>query len=115
QAFVVAERGDPPRLVAGVPLLVRTILVLERAGIAHLTVVGATPPADPRIRGPLGVAPAVSGAAGDTLGLVVGPGTVIDATLVRELQDRAPAGRALELEHEGARVRVAPGALLATN
>jgi len=115
EAFVVAEPGDPPCLVAGVPLLVRTILVLERVGIERLTVVGATPPADPRIRGPLGAAAAVRPASDGTLGLVVGPGTVIDATLVRDLQARAPAGRVLELEHQGARVRVAPGALLATN
>ena len=115
EAFIVAEPGDPPRSVAGVPLLVRTILVLERAGIERLTVVGTAPPTDPRIRVPPGVAPAVSAAADGTLRLVVGPGAVIDATLVRDLQARAAAGRVLELEHEGARVRVAPGALMATN
>src|SRR3989442_2358781 len=115
EAFIVAEPGDPPRSVAGVPLLVRTILVLERAGIERLTVVGTAPPTDPRIRVPLGVAPAVSAEADGTLRLVVGPGAVIDATLVRDLQARAAAGRVLELEHEGARVRVAPGALMATN
>src|SRR3989442_3927575 len=115
EAFIVAEPGDPPRSVAGVPLLVRTILVLERAGIERLTVVGTAPPTDPRIRVPLGVAPAVSVAADGTLRLVVGPGAVIDATLVRDLQARAARGRVLELEQEGARVRVAPGALMATN
>jgi len=115
EAFIVAEPGDPPRSVAGVPLLVRTILVLERAGIERLTVVGTAPPTDPRIRVPLGVAPAVSAAADGTLRLVVGPGAVIDATLVRDLQARAAAGRVLELEQEGARVCVAPGGLMATN
>ena len=115
EAFIVAEPGNPPRSVAGVPLLVRTILVLERAGIERLTVIGTAPPADPRIRVPPGVAPAVSAAADGTLRLVVGPGAVIDAALVRDLQARAAAGRVLELEHAGARVRVAPGALMATN
>ncbi|TMA37985.1 MAG: CDP-alcohol phosphatidyltransferase family protein [Deltaproteobacteria bacterium] len=114
EAFVVAEPGDPPRSVAGVPLLVRTILVLERAGIERLTVIGAVPPADPRIHVRLGAAPAVRAAADGMLRLVVGPGAVIDAALVHDLQARAPAGRVLELEHQGARVRVAPGALVAT-
>src|SRR5439155_1451508 len=114
EAFVVAEPGDPPRSVAGVPLLVHTSLVLERAGIERLTVIGAGPPADPRIHVRLGAAPAVRAAADGMLRLVVGPGAVIDAALVHDLQARAPAGRVLELEHQGARVRVAPGALVAT-
>ena len=115
EAFVVAEPGDPPRAVAGVPLLVRTILVLERAGIERLTLVGAAPPADPRIRVPLGTAPAVSAPADGTLRLVVGPGAVIDAALVRDVEARARPGEVLELEHDGARVRVAPGVLVAAN
>src|SRR2546428_5849306 len=115
EAFIVAEPGDPPRSVAGVPLRVRPIVGLGRAGIERRTVVGTAPHTDPRIRVPLGVAPAVSAAADGTLRLVVGPGAVIDATLGRDLQARAAPGRVLELEHEGARVRVAPGALMATN
>ena len=115
EAFVVGGAGDPLRTVAGVPLLVRTILVLQRAGIERLTVIGTAAPADPRIRLPLDVAPAVPAAADGAPRLVVGPGAVIDAALVSDLQARAPAGALLELEHEGARVRVAPGSLLAAN
>src|SRR5205823_2839819 len=81
----------------------------------RVTLAGAAPPADPRIRVPLGTAPAVSAPADGTLRLVVGPGAVIDAALVRDVEARARPGEVLELEHDGARVRVAPGVLVAAN
>ncbi len=113
EAFVVA--GDPRPPVAGVPLLLRTLLVLQRAGIERLTVIGTPPPADPRIRVPVGMAARLNAPADDALRLVVGPGAVIDAVLVHDLQAHARPGEVLDVEHHGARVRVAPGALVATN
>src|SRR5204862_267301 len=51
EAIIVAEAGDPLRAVARVPLLVRTILALQRAGVERCTLVGSlSPPADARIR-----------------------------------------------------------------
>jgi phosphatidylglycerophosphate synthase len=115
-AIIVAEPGDPLRPVARVPLLVRTILTLQREGIERCTLVGALPrPADRRIRCTLATAPALAASADDALRLIVGSGAVIDRSLVRELQARVRPGEVLELEHEGARVRVAPGRLVDGN
>ena len=48
---IVLTNGDAGRPVAGVPLLLRTILALQRAGVERLTLVGAAEaPSDPRIR-----------------------------------------------------------------
>ena len=113
EAFVVADPRDPT--IAGVPLVVRTILVLERAGIELVTVVGQTPPVDARIRVPVTAAPALSAAADDALRLVVGPGAVIDGALVRDVQARARPTHLLAVEHRGARVWVAPGPLISLN
>jgi phosphatidylglycerophosphate synthase len=111
---IVLTNGDAARPVAGVPLLVRTILALQRAGVERLTLVGdATTPADPRIRCTVETAPALAAAADDRLRLVVGPGTVIDERLVRELAASVRPGEVLEAERDGARVRVAPGSLVA--
>jgi phosphatidylglycerophosphate synthase len=116
EAIIVSEGGDPLRPVARVPLLVRTILSLQRAGIARCTLVGALPrPDDPRIRCTLAAAPAVTAETDGALRLVVGAATIIDAELVRGLQARARPGEVLEVESGGARVRVAPGPLLAAN
>ncbi len=102
--------------VAGEPLLVRTILALERAGIERCTLIGGlAPPRDPRIRCALATAPALGPYPDDGLRLVVGADTVIDAALVRELQSRARPGEVIDVESNGARVRVAPGRLVAGN
>jgi phosphatidylglycerophosphate synthase len=115
EAIVVAGPGDDTRTVAGVPLLVRTVLVLQRAGIERCTVVGAPVPADPRIRCALSMAPVLEPARDDALRLVVGPGAVIDEVLVCDLVARARPGAVLEVGHASARVRIAPGSRLAAN
>jgi phosphatidylglycerophosphate synthase len=111
-AVILPDGEDPYRPVAGVPLLVRTILALQRAGIERCTVVGTTPkPVDARIRCAVDAVAAVPAATDAALRLVVGPGAVVDEVLVRDLQTRARAGEVLEMERGGARVRVAPGPL----
>jgi phosphatidylglycerophosphate synthase len=116
EAIIVPEPGDPLRPVAREPLLVRTILSLQRAGIERCTLVGSLPaPRDARIRCALVHAPALTPPADDALRLVVGTGTVIDPTLVRELQGRVRPGEVVVVEDHGARVRVAPGPRVAAN
>lgn len=116
EAIILAGPGDPLAPVARVPLLVRTLLALQRAGIERCTLVGALPrPADPRIRLALASVPALAAPIDDELRLVIDAGIVIDAPLVRALQARARPGEVLEVEAEGARVRVAPGRLVAGN
>lgn len=114
-AIILAEPDrDPLRPVARVPYLVRTILSLQRAGIERCVVVGAgSPPADRRIRCDVVTAPAMPPAVDDRLRIVVDPGTLVDATLVRDLQSRARPGRTLDVAELGGRVRVVPGALSA--
>jgi phosphatidylglycerophosphate synthase len=114
-AIILAGPDDAGRRIAGVPLLLRTVLVLQSAGVERCTVVGAPAPADPRITCRLATAPSLVPAADLALRLVVGPGTVIDATLVRDLQASARPDTVVELEEGGARVRVAPGPLVAGN
>lgn len=99
---VLAGPGDAARSVAGVPLLARTVLTLQRAGIARCAVVGATAPSDPRIRIP------VSGdtPSDETPRVVVGPGTVVDAVLVRRM---IADGRPVAYGRGSARVAIAPG------
>jgi phosphatidylglycerophosphate synthase len=110
---IVLTNGDAGRPVAGVPLLLRTILALQRAGIERLTLVGAEAvPADPRIRVRVGTAAVLAPTGDERLRLIVGAGTVIDETLVRELGREARPGEVLEVERDGVRVRVAPGSLL---
>ena len=113
EAFVVADPQDPT--IAGVPLVVRTIIVLERAGIERVTVVGQMPPADRRIHVPLAAVPAMDAPTDSALRLVVGPGAVIDGALVRDVQARARPTHLLAVEHRGARVWVAPGPLISLN
>ena len=99
EAIIVPEAGDPLLPVGRVPLLVRTILTLQRAGVERCTLVGPlAPPADPRIRCALATAPTLTPPADDALRLVVGAGTVIDAALVRDLQARARPGQVLEVD-----------------
>ena len=115
EAVVVVGPDDASRSVAGVSLPLRTILVLQRSGIERCTIVGGPPPHDPRIRLALSTAPVVEPAADDVPRLLVGPGAVIDATLVHAVTAQARAGEVLDVESGGARVRVAPGTLLAGN
>jgi len=114
-AIVVAGPGDAERRIAGVPLVLRTILALQRAGIERCTLVGAPLPHDPRVRCALTHAPAVAAAAGDAPHLLIAPGTVVDEALVRDLQRRTHPGAVFQLGRHGARVRVAPGARVADN
>ena len=110
EAIILPGPGDPLRPIAGEPLLVRTILALQRAGIERCTLVDPLAvPADARIRCALAAAPVLAPAADDRLRLVVAAGTVIDPALVQDLQSRARPGEVLEVEANGARVRVAPG------
>jgi phosphatidylglycerophosphate synthase len=116
EAIVLVDPGDGARQVAGVPLLLRTILVLQRAGIERCTVVGGGAlPVDPRICCRLVAAPTLEVTDDEALRVVVGAGAVIDETLVRDLVARARPGGVLEVEHAGVRVRVAPGPLVAPN
>lgn len=116
EAFILTSPADAARRVAGVPLLLRTILVLQRAGIERCTLVGDAPsPSDPRIRCDVRRAPALTAAADGEPRLLVGAGSVVDEALVRDLQDRVAAGDVVELEEDGARVRVAPGTAIAAN
>ena len=111
---IILTNGDAGRPVAGVPLLLRNILALQRAGVERLTLVGtAEAPADPRIRLRVATAPTLSPTADERLRLIVGAGTVIDEALVRELGRQARPGEVLEVERDGVRVRVAPGSLVA--
>ena len=111
---IVITNGDAGRPVAGVPLLLRTILALQRAGVERLTLVGdAAVPADPRIRLQVGTAPTHAPTDDEGLRLIIGAGTVIDEALVRELGRHARPGEVLEVERDGVRVRVAPGPLVA--
>jgi len=102
-AVIVASPTDERRRIAGVPLLVRTALVLQRAGIERLFVDGpVTPPVDARIRVPVFAGPPADGAPR----IVVGAGTVVDETIVRELvRSRAPG-----YERDGARITFEPSA-----
>lgn len=116
EAFILTSPGDAARRVAGVPLLLRTILVCQRAGIERCTLVGDTPaPRDPRIRCAVTRVPVLAPAADAEPRLLVGAGSVVDEALVRDLQTRVGAGDVVELEDGGARVRVAPGTAIAAN
>jgi len=114
-AVVVAGPGDADRRIAGVPLPLRTILVLQRGGVERVTLVGAPVPCDPRVRVPVTAAAALAPASDAAPHLVVGPGTVIDGALLAALQRRVRPGDVVELVRDGARVRVAPGPQVAAN
>ncbi len=116
EAFILTAPGDGARRVAGVPLLVRTILTLQGAGIERCVLVGQEQvEPDPRIRCTVERVPTLVPPRDPAVRLVVGPGAVIDDALVRDLRQRAVADEALEVEAHGARVRVAPGPLTVGN
>jgi phosphatidylglycerophosphate synthase len=100
-AVIVTDAGDASRTVAGVPLVLRTILVLQRAGIERVAVTGpVAPPADARVRVAVGREPPPP----DAPCVVVGAGSVIDEALVRRLvADGGPVTYAVD----GARAAVA--------
>jgi phosphatidylglycerophosphate synthase len=104
EAVIEASAEDTACLVAGVPLLVRTVLVCQRSGIERVWLAGSAPaPVDPRIR-----IPVVPGAPdrGDRC-LVVRPGSVVDEMLVRAA---LAAGGPVAWERAGARIEVGPAA-----
>ena len=111
-AIVLAGPGDARALVAGVPLLLRTVLTLQRAGVERCTIVGTEAPVDPRIRLALTTTPALAPPPDDALRFVIGPATVVDLTLLHDLLARARPGQVVDLGRDGARVRVAPGPLV---
>jgi len=86
EAVIVTAPADADRRVAGVPLVLRTILLLQRAGIERVTIDGPVePPRDPRVRVTVGREPATDARPR----LAVGASTVVDATLVQALLDAA--------------------------
>ena len=100
-AVILAAPEDASTHVAGVPLLVRTILILQKAGIERVHVAGpVSAPDDARIRVSVGGAPAP-----DAAHLVIGAGTVVDQTLVRAATDAAGP---VCWEHQGARIERRP-------
>jgi phosphatidylglycerophosphate synthase len=115
EAFILVDPVKSLPAVAGVPLLVRTVLVLQRAGVERCVVVGGLAPVDARIRCAVVSVPVLLPATDSEPRLVVGAGAVIDAALVRTLAARAGAGVSLEVASGEARVRVAPGQHVATN
>ncbi|HXJ34574.1 MAG TPA: CDP-alcohol phosphatidyltransferase family protein [Candidatus Eisenbacteria bacterium] len=109
-AVILTSEDDATRRVAGVPLLLRTVLVLQRSGVERCTLVGPGPtPRDPRIRCAVTSATRLAAASDDTLRLVIDPGSVVDEALVRDLQRRARPGQAIAFSADGVRVRVVPG------
>jgi phosphatidylglycerophosphate synthase len=102
-AVILAAPEDASTRVAGVPLLVRTILILQKAGIERVHVAGpVSAPADARIRVPVGGAPPP-----DAAHLVIGAGTVVDQTVVRAA---TAAHDPVCWECEGARIERRPTA-----
>jgi phosphatidylglycerophosphate synthase len=100
-AVVRTRAEDAERRVAGVPLLVRTLLVLQRAGIERVMLDGPLDaPADPRIR----IAVGRGASSGEEPRLVVGAGAVVDETLVRAALEARAA-----YEVGGVRLAVEPG------
>jgi len=109
-AVILTSEDDATRRIAGVPLLLRTVLVLQRSGVERCTVVGPGPtPRDPRIRCAVTSATRLAPASDDTLRLVLDPGSVVDEAFVRDLQRRAQPGQAIAFSADGVRVRVVPG------
>jgi phosphatidylglycerophosphate synthase len=102
-AVIETAPDDAMRAVAGVPLVLRTVLVLQRAGIERVRLVGpVVAPTDSRVR--IAVERSASAPAGPHL--VVGPASVVDQTLVRAAVE---AGR-VRWEHDGAWIEVRDGA-----
>jgi phosphatidylglycerophosphate synthase len=102
EAVLVAGPGDAERTVAGVPLVLRTLLTLQRAGIARCGLIGATPPPDARVRLQLDA----DEPADDRPRLRVGPDTVVDAVLLRRM---IADDRPVTYARGAARVEITPG------
>jgi phosphatidylglycerophosphate synthase len=101
-AVVLASERDATHRVGGVPLLVRTALVLQRAGIERIVVDGAGAPADPRI----GVAVTREPLPPGTPHVVIGPGAVIDQPLA---EAALGARGSVRVERDGAWLEVRRG------
>lgn len=113
-AVILAGTGDAARRIAGLPWLLRTVLVLQRAGVTRCTVVGAEPPRDRRVRCSVMRADTLPAAlSGGDARLGVWPGAVFDEALLRDLLAHAEPGRVVELVRHGARLRLGPGERLA--
>jgi phosphatidylglycerophosphate synthase len=102
-AVIHARPADGAATVAGVPLLVRAILVLQRAGMTCVRVAGADVPADPRIR----VTVVRDDAGWPVPHVAVGGGAVFDVPLVQAL---ARVGAAVRHEVGDAFVELVTGA-----
>lgn len=111
-AIVMVGPDDGRREVARVPLLERTLRTLERTGFERCTLVGAEIPVV-RTSLRLATVPALVAGADESLCLLVGPGVVLDAALVRDLIERARPGEVVEIATDGVHVRVGPGARVA--
>jgi len=111
EAVVHAGPGDAERTVAGVPLLLRTILTLQRAGVEECFLLGSAAPNDPRVRCRVSVTAPPPDA---TRRLVVGAGSVIDETLVRHVQTKTRHDETVALETAGARLHVSPAGTAST-
>jgi phosphatidylglycerophosphate synthase len=114
EAVVHAGPGDAERTVAGVPLLLRTILTLQRSGIEECILVGSEVPRDPRVRCRVSVSAPPGPPPGSARRLVVGAGSVIDETLVRHLQAETRPDEGLAFETNGARLQLIPGGVAST-
>jgi len=111
QALVLVGPGDERRVVAGMPHLVRLVLSLQRAGIERVVLDGAhAVPEDPRITCDVALATDGGAVPVDERRLVVGPGTVVDAMLVRAVLAAADEEVQVEVEDHGALVRVCAAA-----
>jgi phosphatidylglycerophosphate synthase len=98
-ALVETSADDATRDVAGVPLVLRTVLVLQRAGIERVRVAGPAPvPDDARVH----ISVDRSAAQFDGPHVVVGPGAVVDQALV----GAAAAAGVVRWEHDGAWIEV---------
>lgn len=114
EAVVHAGPGDAERTIAGVPLLLRTILTLQRSGVEECFLVGSEAPSDPRVRCRVSVSEPPGPPQGSTRRLIVGAGSVIDEALVRHLQSETRPDEAVALETAGARLQVSAGGTAST-
>jgi phosphatidylglycerophosphate synthase len=111
QALVLVGPGDERRVIAGVPHLVRLLVSLQRAGIERVVLAGTqVRPEDPRITCPVDLAAEGAAVPDDERRLVVGPGTVVDAHLVRAVLAAARTEPQVDVEERGAVVRVCAAA-----
>jgi phosphatidylglycerophosphate synthase len=101
-AVIETSPDDATRTVAGVPLVLRTVLVLQRAGIERIRVSGPIAvPSDPRVR----IAVERSAEEPPAPHLVVGPSSIVDQKLVQVAAETGP----VRWERDGARIEVRDG------